>query len=82
MAITLSKDTQQELIPSIKRYFVEHMDEEIGDLKASLLLEFCLKEIGPSIYNQAIADAQVYLHDKVTDLDGSCFEPEHTYWQK
>ncbi len=82
MAITLSKDTQQELIPSIKRYFVEHMDEEIGDLKASLLLEFCLKEIGPSIYNQAIADAQAYLHDKVTDLDGSCFEPEFGYWRK
>ncbi len=82
MAITLSKDTQQALIPSIKRYFAEHMDEEIGDLKASLLLEFCLKEIGPSIYNQAIADAQVYLHDKVTDLDGSCFEPEFGYWRK
>ncbi len=82
MAITLSKDTQHELIPSIKRYFVEHMDEEIGDLKASLLLEFCLKEIGPSIYNQAIADAQAYLHDKVTDLDGSCFEPEFGYWRK
>ena len=82
MAITLSKDTQQALIPSIKRYFVEHMDEEIGDLKALLLLEFCLKEIGPSIYNQAIADAQAYLHDKVTDLDGSCFEPEFGYWRK
>ncbi len=82
MSITLSKDTQQELIPSIKRYFVEHMDEEIGDLKASLLLEFCLKEIGPSIYNQALADAQAYLHDKVTDLDGSCFEPEFGYWRK
>ena len=79
---TITKDTQQQLIPSIKRYFVEHMDEEIGDLKASLLLEFCLKEIGPSIYNQAIADAQAYLHDKVTDLDGSCFEPEFGYWRK
>ncbi len=82
MAITLSKDAQQQLIPSIKRYFAEHMDEEIGDPKASLLLEFCLKEIGPSIYNQAIADAQAYLHDKVTDLDGSCFEPEFGYWRK
>ena len=82
MAITLSKDTQDQLIPSIKRFFIEHMDEEIGDLKASLVLEFCLKEIGPSIYTQAIAAAQTYMHDKVTDLDGSCFEPEFGYWRR
>lgn len=82
MAITLSKDAQEHVISSIKRFFVEHMDEDIGDLKASLLLEFCLKEIGPSIYNQAIADAQAYMHDKVADLDGSCFEPEFGYWRR
>ena len=82
MAITLSQDTQDHLLASIKRYFAEHMDEDIGDLKATLLLEFCLKEIGPSIYNQAIADAQAYMQDKVTDLDGTCFEPEFGYWRR
>ena len=82
MAITLSQDARDHLIPSIKRYFTEHMDEDIGDLKAALLLEFCLQEIGPSIYNQAIADAQAYMQDKVTDLDGTCFEPEFGYWQR
>jgi len=34
-----------------------------------------------SIYNQAIADAQVYVQDKVVDLDGSCYEPELRYWK-
>jgi uncharacterized protein (DUF2164 family) len=82
MAITLSDDARQRLTASIKRYFAENMGEEVGDLKTSLLLDFCLKEIGPSIYNQAIADAQAYFQDKAADLDGTCYEPEFAYWRK
>jgi len=58
MAITLTPDTTKRLHGSIKRFAAEHLDEEMGDLKANLLLDFVLKEIGPSIYNTAIADAQ------------------------
>lgn len=82
MAIELSQDTEQQLITSIKRFFEELMDEEVGDLKASLVLDFCLREIGPCIYNRAIADAQAHLHDRVADLDGTCFEPEFGYWKR
>jgi uncharacterized protein (DUF2164 family) len=82
MAITLSDDVRQRLTASIKRYFDENMDEEIGDLKASLLLDYCLQEIGPAIYNRAIADAQAYMQEKAVDLDGTCYEPEFAYWKK
>jgi uncharacterized protein (DUF2164 family) len=82
MPIQLPKDTEQQLIASIQRFFVEHMDDEIGGLKASFLLDFCLREVGPCIYNQAIADAQRHLQDRVADLEGSCFEPEFGYWKK
>ncbi len=82
MAIKLSKEVEQRLIASIKRYFADHMDDDIGDLKALLFLEFCLKEIGPSIYNRAVADAQAYMQDKVADIDSSCYEPEFGYWKK
>jgi len=58
------------------------MDEVIGELKASLLLDFCLKEIGPCIYNQTIADAQAIMLDKVGDLDGTCHMPEFEYWKR
>ncbi len=80
MAIELPPETVRQLQASIKRYFAEHMDDEIGDLKAGLLLEFCLKEVGPAIYNRAIADAQAYFSGRVTDLEGVCHEPEFTYW--
>jgi uncharacterized protein (DUF2164 family) len=82
MAIEISEETKKRLIESIKQYFVEYTDEEIGDLKALLFLEFCLKEIGPTIYNQAITDAQTYMRDKIADMDGSCYEPEFQYWKK
>ena len=82
MAIELPKETEKKLIASIKRYFAEEMEDEIGDLKAKLLLDYCLKEIGPSIYNQAIVDAQVYMQDKVTDLDVSIYELEFGYWKE
>ncbi|MBN2541534.1 DUF2164 domain-containing protein [bacterium] len=82
MPIKLKKETEDKLIESIKRYFEEHLEEDIGDLKAKLLLDYCLKEIGPSIYNQAIFDAQAYLHEKLVDLESACYEPEFQYWKK
>ena len=80
MAIELSKDARTRSIASIKHYFAEHMDEEVGDLKAGLLLDFFLKEIGPSVYNHAITRAQAYFQEKTVDLDGACYEAEFGYW--
>jgi uncharacterized protein (DUF2164 family) len=82
MAIKLSPESNARFIASIKRYFAESMDDEIGDLKASLLLEFFVREIGPTIYNRAVVDAQTRLQDAVMDLDGSCHEPDPGYWTK
>ena len=82
MPIKLSPETTRRLVASIKRYATENLDEEIGDLKAGLLLDYCLKEIGPSIYNQAIADAQAYFTGRVADLEGVCHEPEFGFWPR
>jgi uncharacterized protein (DUF2164 family) len=82
MTIKLNDETRQRLITSIQRYFSENMDEPAGDLKATLLLDFFVKEIGPSIYNQAILDAQSHLQNKVAELDGECHETEFAYWRK
>jgi uncharacterized protein (DUF2164 family) len=81
MAITLPPETRKRFYASIRRFFEEKLDDEIGDLKARLVLDFCLREIGPTVYNQAVADARAWLGGKVADLDGSCFEPELGYWK-
>jgi uncharacterized protein (DUF2164 family) len=81
VAIELPKETKERLIASIKRYFEEFLEQEVGDLKASLLLDFILKETGPSVYNQAIADAQARMSEMVDEIDGACYEPEFGYWK-
>lgn len=80
MPVKLTPETEKRLQSSIRRFLSEQMDEEIGDLKASLFLEFVLKEIAPSVYNRAIADAQAYFQDRVADLEGVCHEEEFGYW--
>ena len=82
MATELSKDTKKRLIASIKRYFDENMEDEIGDLKADLLLDYFLKEIGPTVYNRAIADAAAFFRERAADLDASCYEVEFGYWNQ
>ncbi len=81
MPITLQPETRRQLVDSIRKYAAENLDEELGDLKAGLLLDFCLAEVGAVVYNQAIADAQRYFQERTTDLDGICHQPEFTYWQ-
>ena len=82
MSIKLSKEVEQRLLASIQRYSGENMDEEFGELKAKLLLDFCLREIGPSVYNQAILDAQGAMTDKIAEIDTVCYETEFAYWKK
>ncbi len=82
MAIKLQQSQQKDLIGSIQRYFKENMEEPIGDLKAGMLLDFCLRVIGPGIYNQAIADAQAHMEAKVSDLTVECYAETEDYWKK
>ncbi len=78
--IELPKEARSQAIASIKRYFEENMTEPIGDLPAGLLLNFFVEEIGPVIYNQAIADAQSRMQQRVSDLNGELFAFEFQYW--
>lgn len=80
MAIKLPPDTQKRLLLSIQRFLAEQYDLSVGDVNAGIVLDFCLKEIGPSIYNQAVADAQGILQDRVAELENVCFEDEFGYW--
>jgi uncharacterized protein (DUF2164 family) len=66
MAIELTKEDRAQAIASIERYFRENMEEKIGNVAASGLLGFILEEIGPSIYNKAVVDAQERLQARVT----------------
>lgn len=80
MPIELSPESTRQLHASIKRYVLENLDQDIGDLQAGLFLDYCLKEIGPPVYNQAIADAQAYFQARTSDLGDVCYQKELSYW--
>ncbi len=82
MAIELAKEVREEAVKSIERWFQEQRDERIGNIAAGALLGFMLEEIGPSIYNRAVADVQERLGVRVAELDLEVHEDEFGYWRR
>ena len=80
--IEYQDEARKRSIVSIKRYFDEVLDRDIGDLKAEMMLDFILKEIAPTVYNQAIQDAQKLMQERVTEMDGALFATEFAYFEK
>jgi uncharacterized protein (DUF2164 family) len=75
-SISLPDAARKQSIAALRDYFAKNMDEEIGDLKAGLLLDFILSELGPSVYNQAIADARAFFEERTSDLAAICYYDE------
>ncbi len=67
MTIDISKEARKEAIASIA---------------AGGLLSFFLEEIGPLVYNKAVADVQERLQARVMELDIEVHEEEFQYWRK
>jgi uncharacterized protein (DUF2164 family) len=82
MTIEISKEARKEAIASIERYFLENMEEKIGNIAAGALLGYFLEELGPLVYNKAVADVQERLQSRISELDIETHEDEFQYWRK
>jgi uncharacterized protein (DUF2164 family) len=82
MTIEISKEARKEAITSIERYFQENMEERIGNIAAGALLGFFLEEIGPLVYNKAVAEVQERLQSRISEIDIEVHEDEFQYWRK
>jgi uncharacterized protein (DUF2164 family) len=82
MTIEISKEARTQATVSIERYFRENMDEPIGNIAAGGLLRFFLEELGPLVYNRAVADVQERLQARIMELDIEFHEEEFQYWRK
>ncbi len=80
MAIELTAQETAEAIHSLKKYFAVEAGEEMGDLRARLLLDYILKEFGPLAYNRGVQDAEKFFRARLEDLPATCFEPPFPYW--
>ena len=82
MTIELSKEAKAQAIASIERYFSENMEERIGNIAAGALMTFFLQEVGPTVYNMAVAEAQERLQGRIVELDIEVHKEEFQYWPK
>ena len=76
MIIKFPKEKKERIIPLIQDYFAQERHEEIGNLESEFMLDFFISKIGPFIYNQALYDAQAYLHRKMDDVEAGLYELE------
>ena len=81
MTIELPKEAKQNALESLQKYFEVNMEEPLGNLAAGALLQFILEEIGPSIYNKGVADAQERMQQRISEQDSEVYADEFQYWR-
>jgi uncharacterized protein (DUF2164 family) len=76
ISIKLPKEEKDEIIKSVQSYFEEERSETIGTLGAEQLIDFMIKELGPYIYNKAIADTRIIINEKNNQIDDELYTLE------
>ena len=68
--MALSKENEQDALRRIREYYQREREETLSDFQAKFLLDFFLEEIGPYVYNLALADAQALMSERIEELFG------------
>lgn len=71
-----SKEETADLLPRLQAFLRDELEVEIGDLQASMLLDFMARDLGHGIYNRALYDAQALMAGKVEELGESVLSLE------
>ena len=82
MGVEIPKQARADAVASIERYFQDQLEQRIGNIAASALLGFFLEEVGPLVYNQAVADVQERLLQRVEELDIELHQDAFAYWPR
>lgn len=66
----VSKEKRDHMIGLIQSYFYKERDEELGELAATLILDFFIDKLATEFYNQGVEDCYKYMNEKLEDLLG------------
>jgi len=80
MTIELDRTEREQAVASLQRYLEAELDERVGNVAAGALLGFFLEEIAPLVYNQAVAQVQERLSQRVAEVDVEVHEDAFQYW--
>ena len=82
MATELTAAERAEALASLRRYFSVELELELSELRATLLLDYLLKELGPLAYNRGVQDAERFFRQRLEDLPATCFEAPFPHWRR
>lgn len=71
--IELSREARQAASAGLRKVLVEELELEIGPLQAEMILDRLVLDLGPVIYNRALADARAVIAAKAEDMDEAVY---------
>lgn len=74
--IEFSTAEKQHIVSKIERYFLDELDQEIGQFDAEFLLDFFSEQVGAYYYNRGLHDAQALLQQRLEDISEAIYEIE------
>jgi len=66
--IEFSKEETRAIVAQLQGYFRDELDQHLGDLPATMLLDFLAGTIGRQFYNRGLYDAQAVVAKKAEDI--------------
>ena len=74
--LQFTDEEKSQIVQKVKLYFLEELDQEIGNFDAQFLIDFFAEEVGAYFYNRGLCDAQALLSTKVEEVAESIYELE------
>ena len=71
--VELSREARQAASAGLRKVLGEELEVEIGALQAELILDRLMLDLGPVIYNRALADARAVIAAKAEDMDEALY---------
>lgn len=74
--IKFTRNQQEAIVAKLQRYFINELDQDIGQFDAEFLIDFFAKEMGSAFYNKGLLDAQAIVNEKVLTISDAIYEIE------
>jgi len=71
--VELSREARQAAAAGLSKVLAEELDVEVGSLQAEMILDRLMLDLGPVIYNRALADARAVIAARAEDMDEALY---------
>ena len=74
--LKFTRSQNEAMVAKLQRYFINELDQDLGQFDAEFLIDFFAKEMGNAFYNKGLLDAQAIVNEKVLTIADAIYEIE------